>query len=98
MRFDDAIFNWLQIKLVADGRPHDLAAQDTERFFWEMLTEDHHISHLEITKTDDTMIHIAYTQAEKTKKLFYDREHAEQLLNEINAEPRYNLDEKVSEQ
>lgn len=98
MRFDDAIFNWLQIKLVADGRPHDQAAKDTEQFFWELLQEDHRVSELKIVRTDDTMIHISYTQDDKTKKLFYDREHAEQLLQEINAEPRYNLDEKVSEQ
>ena len=98
MRVDDALFNWLQIKLVADARPHDSAAIDTERFFWQILEEDHQIRSLEITKTDDTMVHIAYTQGEKTKKLFYDREHAEQLLHEINSEPRYNLDEKVSEE
>lgn len=95
MRFQDTLFNWLQIKLVSEGRPDDQAAHDTEQFFLEMLREDHHVSEITISGRDATMIHVSYTQQDKTKKQMFDLESAVQLLQEINAEPRYNLPEKV---
>jgi hypothetical protein len=95
VRFQDTLYNWLQIKLVCLGRPHDQAALDTEQFFMEMLREDHQVNSIEISGRDDTMIHVTFTIQDKTKKQMFDLESAELLLNEINAEPRYNMPEKV---
>ncbi len=95
MRFQDTLFNWLQIRLVSIGRPDDQAALDTEQFFMEMLREDHQVQSVEISGRDETMITVSYTIQDKTKRQMFDLESAELLLHEINAEPRYNMSEKV---
>ena len=33
MRLDDALFNWLQIQMVAEAGPDDRAAAETRDFF-----------------------------------------------------------------
>jgi len=90
MRLDDALFNWLQIKLVAEGRPGDRAAEDTVAFFEQILTEDHGLESFAIQAVDDTMVHVVYMKDGKRKTQLYDRESAEQLLADINANPKYN--------
>lgn len=90
MRLEDALFNWLQIQIVADARPDDQAAADTRDFFLQILTEDHGISNLHIHKIDDTMIHLRYGKDGKSKLQMIPRESGEQLLQDINANPKYN--------
>jgi hypothetical protein len=90
MKLEDALYNWVQIRLVADARPDDNAAKETESFFAEILRDDHKLGHVHIAKTDDTMVHVRYEQEGKTKMQMYDKEHAEQLLSDINANPKYN--------
>ncbi|MFX3633120.1 MAG: hypothetical protein ACE3L7_12505 [Candidatus Pristimantibacillus sp.] len=90
MTFDDALFNWLQIQIVADGRPEDNAAADTRDFFVQVLTEDHGISELHIKKTDETMVYISYERNGSVKLQLYPREAAEQLLTDIRSNPKYN--------
>ncbi|MFC4808262.1 hypothetical protein [Paenibacillus sp. GCM10023250] len=90
MRLDDTLFNWLQIQLVAEARPDDRAAADTRDFFLEMLTEDHGLANLLVHKTDDTMIHVKYDKDGRQKTKLIPREAAEQLLADINANPKYN--------
>ncbi|MCQ6558292.1 hypothetical protein [Paenibacillus mendelii] len=90
MRFDDTLFNWLQIQVVAQARPDDQAAADTRDFFELMLTEDHNIAGLRIEKTDETMIHVRYEQEGRSKLKMYPREVGEQLLVDINSNPKYN--------
>ncbi|GGD71200.1 hypothetical protein [Paenibacillus nasutitermitis] len=90
MRFEDALFNWLQIQLVAEGRPDDGAAADTRDFFLQILTEDHHVTDIVIEKTDDSMIHVRYRKEGSSKIQMIPREAGEQLLNDINENPKYN--------
>ncbi|QHW30402.1 hypothetical protein GZH47_05780 [Paenibacillus rhizovicinus] len=90
MRLEDALFNWLQIQLVAEERPEDRAAADTRDFFLEILTDDHGVTNLLVHKTDDTMIHLKYDKDGRTKLQMYPREAAEQLLTDINQNPKYN--------
>jgi len=90
MKLDDALFNWLQIKLVADARPNDRAARETLLFFEQILLEDHGLESFAIGKRDDTMYHITYVSEGKTKMRMFGREEAEQLLSDINANPKYN--------
>ncbi|MFC0216323.1 hypothetical protein ACFFK0_28400 [Paenibacillus chartarius] len=90
MKLQDALFNWLQIRIVAEARPDDRAAMDTRDFFEQILREDHHLSHFEVSRVDETMIHIRYTADGTTKLQMFDREQAEQLLADIEANPKYN--------
>jgi hypothetical protein len=90
MTLQDVLFNWLQIRLVADARPDDNAARETCDFFERILREDHGLTHFEASAADETMIRVRYTAEGKTKTQMYDREHAEQLLRDIEANPKYN--------
>lgn len=90
MKFEDALFNWLQIQLVADARPDDRAALETLEFFAQILTEDHGLSNFAISKTDHTMIHVKYEKDGRSKLQLYPRERCEQLLTDIESNPKYN--------
>ncbi|RXZ77133.1 hypothetical protein EBB07_33185 [Paenibacillaceae bacterium] len=90
MRLEDALFNWLQIEIVASVRGDDRAAADTRDFFLQILQEDHGLSNLHIARTDDTMIHVKYERAGSVKTQLFPREAGEQLLSDINANPKYN--------
>ncbi|MFF2482860.1 hypothetical protein [Paenibacillus sp. NPDC058071] len=90
MKLDDALFNWLQIQIVASGRPDDRAAVDTLDFFSQLLAEDHGVTSLQVTKTDETMVHVRYEREGRTKLQMYPRESAEQLLHDIRSNPKYN--------
>lgn len=90
MKLQDALFNWLQIKMVADARPDDRAAADTVDFFATILREDHHMTEFDIVLVDNTMVHINYVIDGKAKKQMVPRESAEQLLHDIRSNPKYN--------
>ena len=90
MRLEDALFNWLQIKLVEQGRPDDNAARETALFFEQILKEDHGLELFAIGNVDDTMYHVNYVKEGMKKTRMIDRESAEQLLVDINANPKYN--------
>jgi hypothetical protein len=90
MNLQTALFNWLQIKTVADARPTDDAAKKTVDFFAEILRDDHKLTNFEVTFTDATMYHVSYESNGVKKKQMFDRETVDQLLHDINAEPKYN--------
>lgn len=90
MKLEDALFNWLQISLVAKARPDDQAAKETERFFIEILEEDHDISDVKLEKNDDAKYSIHYIQAGDSQFIRFDKTAADQLLADIQAEPKYN--------
>ena len=90
MRLEEALFNWLQIKIVAVGRPDDGAARETVAFFETVLREDHQVEAVEIGGEDETMYRIVYVQNGRKKTQWFDRESAGRLLMEINANPKYN--------
>jgi hypothetical protein len=87
-QFENALFDYLQIKVVSDARPEDSAAKKTSDFFYSILEEDYKVEQLDFKK-DATMYHVTYTTGGKTKTKFYDKESIEQLLTAIEAEPRY---------
>ncbi len=51
----DALYNWLTIKVVCDERPTDKAAVETESMFLAILEEDHKVFDITI-EVDDVMI------------------------------------------
>ncbi|XOK58947.1 hypothetical protein ACJ7K1_20520 [Paenibacillus elgii] len=90
MNLQDAVFNWLQISIVAEARPNDLAASETRDFFETILREDHRLERFIRTAGEETYI-VEYEEAggaRHTKR--FDRELAEQLLTDINSNPKYN--------
>ncbi|MCR8634994.1 hypothetical protein [Paenibacillus radicis (ex Xue et al. 2023)] len=89
MRLEDALFNWLQIKIVAEARQDDHAAEETRLFFEEIIRDDHAVTSFETTE-DETMVHIHYEVEGKRKRLMFDKESVEQLLHDINSNPKYN--------
>lgn len=90
MNLQNALFNWLQIKTVADARPDDHAAKETLGFFEVILTEDHKLSNFEVANIDDTMYFIRYESEGKSKTQMFGRDEVEQLLEDINSNPKYN--------
>ncbi|TBL78120.1 hypothetical protein [Paenibacillus thalictri] len=90
MNLQDALFNWLQIKLVAEGREEDGAARDTLAFFEEILRDDHKLNSFLVDRADETMYHVRYELDGKSKIQMFDRELADQLLSDINSNPKYN--------
>lgn len=89
MNLRDALFNWLQISIVAEARPEDKAAAETADFFEVILREDHRLTEFQVSK-DETMYRIRYTGEDGAKLIMFDRESAEQLLADINSNPKYN--------
>ncbi len=89
MKLQDAVFNWLQIRIVADARPDDLSAIDTVDFFFRILTEDHKVTDLSYSK-DATMYTVRYLADGKLKTQMFPIELAEQLLEAIENEPTFH--------
>jgi hypothetical protein len=82
----DAIYNWLTIKVVCEERPDDLAAVETEEMFWTILEEEHGLSNVTIDK-DEVMYHIAYTREGESSKTRFPRELIDVMINQINEDP-----------
>jgi hypothetical protein len=82
----DALYNWLTIKVVCDVRPDDSAAVETKDLFENILTEDHSIKDLEVTK-DESMYYISYSSNGENKKTRFPIELVEILLSQINENP-----------
>lgn len=84
MRLMDALFYWLQMRLIVDSRPTDEAARDTMLFFARILSDDHDIVSYDITSRDEHKIYVAYeVRGEEPRTVWFDREAAEQLLREM---------------
>ncbi|MDR6224851.1 hypothetical protein [Desmospora profundinema] len=89
MTVKEALFNWLQIKVVSDARPQDRSAEETTRFFHHILKEDHGVEEIQVRLEKDGY-HVRYRQSDHQQEVRYDREQVEQLLISIEAEPKYN--------
>jgi hypothetical protein len=90
MTLDDAILNWLQIKMVCQARPDDQPAKETEQFFMTILIEDHRVELIKLEE-DETMVHFHYSVAEKRKIKMYPKDLAYYLISQIEKEPRYGV-------
>lgn len=92
MKLEDALFNWLQIKVVSEARPNDRSAKDTLNFFTDIISEDHQVTQMEYSK-DATMYTLRYTVGDARKLQMYPIELVEQLLEAIENEPKFNIEE-----
>lgn len=82
----DALYNWLSIKVVCDARPLDTAARETLDLFDEIIKDEHHLTDIEITM-DEVMYYVSFTHEGETKKTRFPRDLIEVMLNQINQEP-----------
>jgi hypothetical protein len=82
----DALYNWLTIKVVADVREDDIAAQETTQLFYEILTEDYGLSQIEIEKGDQ-MYQVHYVVEGEQKKTRFPVELIDVMLDQMEAEP-----------
>lgn len=79
----DALFYWLQMKLVSEARPHDDAARETLGFFAQILAEDHGLTTYDISSADEAKIYVTYQQADGTSRtVWFDREAAELMIHQ----------------
>lgn len=95
----DALYNWLSIKIVSDERQDDTAAKKTATLFERILREEHLVSNLKVT-TDETMYFIQYFQDGEEKSNRFPRELVEVILHQINEQPEKYVnypDEKQNE-
>jgi hypothetical protein len=90
LTLQDALFNWVQMAIVADARPDDQAARDTRDFFEQILQEDHGLTSFYVEQKDETMLYIRYEHEGMSKKQMFDRESTEKLLDDILSNPKYN--------
>ncbi|WP_374018576.1 hypothetical protein ABU162_01935 [Paenibacillus thiaminolyticus] len=91
MKLPVALFNWLQIKIVTDARPEDGAAKETIAFFEDILREDHRLGSVaaQWDEAEDSYV-VTYEQDGATHSERFDRDEAERLWKDIEANPKYN--------
>ncbi|WP_334110590.1 hypothetical protein, partial [Anoxybacillus sp.] len=86
MKLQDAVYNWLTIKVVAHARPDDTAAQETEQFFADLLREDHAVEQIAYTKEDDVYT-VTFAVNNEASTFRFPAELVETMLDQINREP-----------
>lgn len=82
----DALYNWLTIKVVTSERPDDTAAVETEKMFYDALLDTHSLSNIEVT-TDEEMYYVHFEHNGEKKKQRFPRELIEVILKQIQSEP-----------
>ncbi|HEY8343037.1 MAG TPA: hypothetical protein VIK75_08615 [Calditerricola sp.] len=78
----DALFNWLQSKVLADARPDDRAAAETREFFEDLLRREHGVERMEVA-VDATMYTVRFVAGGKPGLQMFDRDAVEQLLRDV---------------
>lgn len=89
MKLQEALYNWLTIRMVAEARPEDQAAQETCEFFLEILQEDHHLENLVVSSEDNHYnVHFVKDGCEQNKQ--FPKPLIDSLLKSIQSEPKYH--------
>lgn len=82
----DALYNWLSIKVVCDARPDDTAAFETEEMFKGILHKEYQLSNIRYEKIENCYyVHFVQTDLQVTKK--FPVELIECILTSINEQP-----------
>lgn len=92
----DALYNWLTIKIVSNARPDDSAAKETTELFEEILLTKFGATDLEISK-DKTLYHISYTHEGEKKENRFPIILADFTLDQINENPERYVNYSVEE-
>ncbi|WP_110112401.1 hypothetical protein [Bacillus sp. CGMCC 1.16541] len=82
----DALYNWLSIKIVADARPDDFSAQETFTFFQQMLDQDFALKDVRVKK-DEVAYVVSYKMDGKEETKRFPVELVECMYEQIKQEP-----------
>ncbi|MCC3357619.1 hypothetical protein [Bacillus sp. REN16] len=82
----DAIYNWLTIKIVAEARPDDKAAKDTCDLFEDILVNEFKFQDIDVQK-DDVMYFVKYTIDGEEKSARFPIELIEVMHDQIQEHP-----------
>ncbi len=82
----DAVYNWLTIKVVLDNRPDDSAAAETEKMFRDILHNEHSLTEISVSE-DAAMYYVNGKQNGRLRSYRFPRELIEIMLNQIKREP-----------
>ncbi|MFT4416068.1 hypothetical protein ACLM5H_19585 [Fredinandcohnia humi] len=82
----DALYNWLTIKVVAEARPDDTAAIDTMELFEDILINEFKVRDITITK-DEVMYLITYSIEGEEKSAKFPVELIDIMHNQIQKNP-----------
>ncbi|MEH7222412.1 hypothetical protein V7112_01265 [Bacillus sp. JJ1566] len=82
----DAIYNWLTIKVVAEARPDDTAAKETFDLFEDILVNEFKLKDIEIQK-DDSFYFVKYTIDGEAKSTRFSTELIEIMHDQISQHP-----------
>jgi len=82
----DAMYNWLTIKVVCDARPDDTAAKETEKTFYRILQEEYEVSSVQIVKEEE-LYYISYVLSGEEQTYRFPRELIDCMLDSINENP-----------
>ena len=83
----DAMYNWLSIKVVCDARPEDTAAMETEKAFYRILEEEYQVSIMQVRREEEFYF-ISYKINNEEKTHRYPRELIDCILDSINENPQ----------
>ncbi|MGM9986653.1 MAG: hypothetical protein ACI35O_05405 [Bacillaceae bacterium] len=64
---NDALYNYLTIKTIYDARPEDNAAKETYDQFFHILTNDFHISAVDVERDDENECYLVTYQLDEKK-------------------------------
>lgn len=82
----DALYNWLTIKVVSDERPEDTPAKETMDLFEDILKEEHGLTNIKVEKESEMyFVHFVKNGEEKSSRFPVDL--IEVMLNQIKSEP-----------
>lgn len=82
----DALYNWLSIKVVADARLDDTAAQDTAEIFQQILRNEHQIHKINVER-HELMYVLTYQVDGNEKTMKFPTELIDVMLNQMIDEP-----------
>jgi len=82
----DALYNWLTIKIIAEARPTDEAAQETYALFDGVLKNDHGVEQVAIEKNEEMYL-VTYTKEGQTKSTRFPTELIDCFLEQMEREP-----------
>ena len=92
MLLSDALLNWLQLHLVSERRPQDVAASESVEHVEEILSQQFNVHTLTVTKNEQSQYTVRYRTDREEQSQSFSSGAAEVLLEFILQNPeRYDF-------
>lgn len=82
----DALYNWLSIKVVSDARPKDISAVETTEMFAAILKEEHGLSDVRVEKDFERWYFVHYVKDGEAQSMKFPIDLIDVMLNQIEAD------------